>query len=57
MSLISGPIDESEQAGEKLADHVTDRVGKDLPAVFCAVLDILCEYAVTVTVRLEKRSQ
>lgn len=44
MSLASGAINETEQASEKLADHITDHIGQDLPGMFRKLLDVLTEY-------------
>lgn len=55
MSLTSQPISEGEQASEKLADHVADRVEHESAGIFRQFLDVLTEYRISFSLGLEKK--
>ena len=51
MSLTSGPINETEQAGEKLTDHIAQTVG----AQVATMLPSLTGYELVIRISLEKK--
>lgn len=55
MSLTSGPINESEQAGEKLVDRIGSQFSTQAPALVAAVLELLAGRKVVITISLEEK--
>lgn len=55
VSIISSPINESEQAGEKLADHIGSQLSTQAPAFVAAALELLAGRKVVITISLESK--
>jgi hypothetical protein len=55
MSITSGPINESEQAGEKLVDHALDHFDRNLAPLVSVILDLLEGRKIVVSMALEKK--
>lgn len=51
MSLTSGPINESEQAGEKLTDHAAQVIGQQL----ASILPALEGYQIVIKISMERK--